>query len=159
MASSSSSLVSSLSPTFTTSSSFNVNNIIHLVSIKLDHTNFLLWKSQFLAILCTHDLMGYIDGTLKCPPEFIVVDQVSTANPEYHSSIKQDQQLASWIMATLSESLLSPVIDPNYTSAHSLWSKLESHCVSASKLHIIQLCGQLQSIKKGSTPMTDQEVG
>lgn len=64
-----------------------------------------------------------------CPPEIVIVDKVSTPNSAHMFWIKQDQHTASWIMATLSESILGQVIEPNYISAHFLWSKLEHLCV------------------------------
>lgn len=105
--------------------SYNVNNIVHFVSVKLDSQNYLLWKSQFLAILRTHEFVGYIDGSLLCPPEFTLLDNVPHPNPDHQKWIKQDQHLASWTMATLSEPVLAQVVGPHYMSAHSLWSKIE----------------------------------
>lgn len=128
----------------------NVNNIVNLVSVKLDTKNYLLQKFQFLAILHTHDLAGHINGSLKCPPQLLKHDGVSTLNPEYTFWIKQDQHLASWIMASLSDPLLAQVVDPDYTSCYSVWYKLELHLASAYKLQIIHLRFQLQTIM-GST--------
>lgn len=148
-------MASSLSLVSPTSPSSTSNNIVSLVSVKLDQTNHLLRKSQLLAIFCTHDLLGYIDGTKPCPPATIVNDKVSSPNPDYLSWVKQDQHIASWLMATLSEPILSQVVSPDYISAQSLWSKLQNLCVISSKLHIIQIRGQLQALKKNSTPMSD----
>lgn len=83
MAGSFSSLVSPLLPTTTNPTSYNVDRLGRFVSVKLYHTNYLLWKFQFLAILYSHDLVGYIDGTLPCPFQFLVADKVPTLNQEY----------------------------------------------------------------------------
>lgn len=85
-----------------------------------------------MAILRTHDLVGYIDGSLKCPPQFLLHDGLSVLNPKYSLWVKQGQHLASWIMATLTEPLLAQVVDPVYTSSYAIWSKLERNLASAS---------------------------
>lgn len=41
--------------------------ITHLLNVKLDRTNYLLWRSQFILILHVHDLLGFVDGTNLCP--------------------------------------------------------------------------------------------
>jgi hypothetical protein len=43
----------------------SLQNISHLVSIKLDHLNYLLWHSQLLPILRGQDLLKYVNG--ECP--------------------------------------------------------------------------------------------
>lgn len=108
-----------------------------------------------MAILQTRELVGYIDGSLKCPPHFIQHYGVSLINPEYTSWVKQDQHLASWIMATLSEPLLAQVVDPVYTSSQAIWSKLKRNLVSASRLQVILLQGKFQTIKKGSSTIEE----
>lgn len=69
-------LFSSLSSTshMATSSNTSIPNVSHLVSIKLDRYNYLLWKSQFLPILRSNDLIGFVDGTKSCPPKLVVAD-------------------------------------------------------------------------------------
>lgn len=52
------------------SNTFVLTNISQLVPIKLDR-NYLLWRSLFLPILRGHDLMGFIDGSSVCPPQYV----------------------------------------------------------------------------------------
>ncbi|KAM1015438.1 hypothetical protein ACFX13_045975 [Malus domestica] len=54
-----------------------------MVNIKLDRTNYPLWLAQILHILKSRDLMGYVDGTLVCPPKHMT--GVGTVNPTYTS--------------------------------------------------------------------------
>lgn len=68
------------SPSLPPSPFTNSNRIVHLISLKLDHTNHFLWKSHFLAIFRTHDLLGYIYGTNVCP-EILLNDKESIPNP------------------------------------------------------------------------------
>ncbi|XP_074361892.1 uncharacterized protein LOC141702102 [Apium graveolens] len=44
--------------------SFSPSSITTLISIKLTASNYLLWHSQFVPLLRSQKLMGYIDGTI-----------------------------------------------------------------------------------------------
>ena len=44
------------------------NTLIHMVTIKLSSSNYLLWKSQLLPLLESQELIGHVDGTLEPPP-------------------------------------------------------------------------------------------
>lgn len=59
-------------------------SITHLVSIKLDSTKYLILKSQFLPVLISYDLFGYVDGTIPCPPQWICdADGRALINPAW----------------------------------------------------------------------------
>lgn len=58
-------------------------------------------------------------------------------------------------MAAKTEPTLATVVDPIYTSSYHIWAKLERFLVPTFKLQIIQLHGQLHTIRKGSTSITD----
>jgi hypothetical protein len=46
--------------------------INHLISVKLDGSNYLGWVSQFLPILRSNDLLGIVNGSESCPSKFLV---------------------------------------------------------------------------------------
>ena len=50
------------------------NTLIHMITIKLSSTNYLLWKSQLLPLLESQNLLGYVDGTIIPPPQFNLAD-------------------------------------------------------------------------------------
>ncbi|KAF3784866.1 hypothetical protein EJ110_NYTH29326 [Nymphaea thermarum] len=56
-------LISSIIPAAT--------SLQHFLSIKLSSDNYLLWESQFIHMLKSYNMMGYIDGSFKCPDEFL----------------------------------------------------------------------------------------
>jgi hypothetical protein len=59
--------------------------------IKLTETTYLLWTSQLVPILKTHDLMGIVDGSTPCPPEFLTdADGKHIPNPAYSVWVKTD---------------------------------------------------------------------
>jgi hypothetical protein len=99
-----------------TTSFFSFPNITHLLLVKLDGNNYLMWLSQFLPVLRRNKLLGIVDGSLWCPPKFPLDFQVmdsSTINLEYVLWIKKDQYLLSWINATLIEKVLATVYGLN----------------------------------------------
>ncbi|KAJ8624626.1 hypothetical protein MRB53_033156 [Persea americana] len=69
------------------------------------------------------------------------------------SWIQQDQNVLCWINATLSAAVLAHVV--GLKTARDVWLALEKRFASLSRSHIIQLKTQLQSIKKGSQPITE----
>jgi hypothetical protein len=72
MSSSSSSSSSSIlaAPSTITSSHF-LSPIQHLITIKLNRDNYLLWKAQIIPYLKGQHLFGFIDGTQPTPPKFL----------------------------------------------------------------------------------------
>ncbi|KAB2617188.1 hypothetical protein D8674_013057 [Pyrus ussuriensis x Pyrus communis] len=76
------------------------SSLTTVVNIKLDRTNYPLWLAQILPVLKSQDLLGYVDGTVVCPPK-----QLSgsiTTNPEYTTWVQYDQMILSWINGDLS---------------------------------------------------------
>jgi hypothetical protein len=43
----------------------------HMVSVKLNQENYLLWTVQVLTYLCSQGLAGHIDGSLLAPQQTI----------------------------------------------------------------------------------------
>lgn len=101
MASASSSTTSSSS---LFSSSTLIPNITHLVLIKLDRTNYVLWLAQFVHVLRSNTLIGFVDGTKPCPSQFpLDKDNKVTIGLvlKYLEGQQLDQTLLSWINAAL----------------------------------------------------------
>lgn len=142
MASSSSFSSSSSS---TSSNTVVISNISHLVPIKLDRGNYNVWRSLFLPILRSHEVLGFVDGSEKCPPHCLLDSdgKLSTSvNPKYTEWIIKDQNLLSWINATLSEAGLPYIV--GLQSSRAVWEDLEKRYASLTRSHVIQLKQQLQ---------------
>ncbi|KAF9612609.1 hypothetical protein IFM89_002205 [Coptis chinensis] len=74
-------------------------HIHHLISVKLDRENFLLWRTQFMPLLIGYDLEGYVDGSVSPPPRTLL--NSNNVNPEFTKWRKQDQVLLGWILSSL----------------------------------------------------------
>lgn len=134
----------SLVPIQTSSPSSSLN-FHHFLTIKLDRTNYLLWKSQFIPLLRGHDLLGYVDGSKACPAKSDL--------DAYSAWQKQDQLLLSWILTTLSESILVQVL--GLATSNEVWTALKRQFSSHNRARLMQLRLQLQTLKKNNLPMDD----
>lgn len=112
MASSSSSTNSSTNSSLS-SPLFLLSNICNLVPLRLDSTNYVLWKYQVSSILKAHSLFGHIDESLPCPHKFVRTStntDTTEVSIDYLQWISRDQALITLINATLSPSALAHVV-------------------------------------------------
>ena len=70
----------------------------HVLPIKLDRNNYVLWKTQMENVVFVNGFRDYIDGTKKCPPKEI---RSGEANPEFIKWRRLDRLILSWIYSTL----------------------------------------------------------
>ncbi|GAV81455.1 UBN2_3 domain-containing protein, partial [Cephalotus follicularis] len=119
-----------------------ISNISNLIPIKLNHTNYLLWKSLFEPILRGHKLMHYIDGSLPPP---------APTDSTFAAWYEKDQMLVSWINATLSETALPYIMGVN--SSKQAWDILNRRYASTTPSHVLSLRRKLSRVKKGSQSM------
>ena len=148
----SSSPSSTCSPTLTSTQTpmILLSNISNLVSVKLDHSNYVLWKYQITSILKAYSVLSFVDGTQQCPPEYLQNSNGSLQeNSLYQQWISRDQGLLTLINSTLSPTALSLVV--GQTTAHGVWSILEKRYTSSSRSNILNLKMELHNIKKEST--------
>ncbi|KAH9646728.1 retrovirus-related pol polyprotein from transposon RE1 [Citrus sinensis] len=150
------------------SSNPNINQTVSSFTftnpIKLDRSNYTIWKSQILSTIRANGLESLLDGTRKCPNQFhnqeeasLSSDRVTVAepqeNPEFNNWKRQDQLLLSWLMSSISVEILSLVVNSN--SSNELWTNIEEQFGSetgAKKVHLKML---LNNLKKGSMTITE----
>ena len=127
------------------------------VPIKLTRDNFLLWKTQIFPLLNFHDLAHILTQDPQISTQ--INDQGGiTVSPEYQAWWRQDQQVLSLIVSSLSESVLSCVIGKN--TAKEAWSALSTHCSSTNPSCIMHLHNRLHNNSKGTRCVTEfvQEI-
>ncbi|KAF3773773.1 hypothetical protein EJ110_NYTH54655 [Nymphaea thermarum] len=128
------------------------NAIASLVSVKLDENNYLLWKSQLRSAMYSQDLLRYVDGSSTSPPERLNANSAEI-NPEYIKWKRSDQLTLSWILSTVSESILTQII--SYDTAREAWVALANAHASHSNIRILQLKRDLQNAKKNDKSMLE----
>uniref|UniRef100_A0A2N9IIX6 Integrase catalytic domain-containing protein n=1 Tax=Fagus sylvatica TaxID=28930 RepID=A0A2N9IIX6_FAGSY len=136
----------------TTPISLSLGTIINYISIKLDESNYLLWRSQFVPILVANDLYGYVDGSVT-PPQTTIksTEGKEIPNPNFFSWCKVDQFVLSCINATLTQGILAQTL--RHSTAHEVWESLHSMFLEQSQARFDLLKGDIQSIQKGDTAL------
>lgn len=138
------------SPCITEALNLQMTPIHHLINIKLDTHNYLLWQAQFEPVLIAYGYDKFVDGTSICPSK-LATD--GTANPEYMLWVRKDKILLGWLLSSLSESVLAQVVGLKTSKA--VWDALGRIMASKSKSRLMYLRRELQTIRKGSLTMAD----
>ncbi|KAE8714910.1 Glucose-6-phosphate/phosphate translocator 2 [Hibiscus syriacus] len=89
-----------------------------------------------------------LNGTMPIPPEFVVnTECASVVNEAYEDFLAQDNALASWLLSTISASLLPQFVGAE--SASAVWSTIIQFFANKSTTTVMNLHYKLQSIRKG----------
>ncbi|MQM05339.1 hypothetical protein Taro_038146, partial [Colocasia esculenta] len=125
-----------------------------LLTIKLTHENYVRWRRQFSAALRATGYLGIIDGSDVCPPATIPgSDNNPCSNPAHISWQKRDALVLSWMLASMTDSVAALV--PECETAHATWTALARALASHSGARVLQLRTQLQSLRRGSSTITE----
>lgn len=83
------------------------------VTEKLNRNNYSLWLAQIVPWLKIKNLMGFVDGTSRCPPEFLSVDAWKALEKRFASSSQHriQQFLATLYQTTRGESSVSEFLE------------------------------------------------
>ena len=140
-----------------------LQNTLVPLTLKLDRNNFAIWRSLILPAVRALDIEGFLDGSRVCPPRFVPNSNGEgsststqphiTVNPDYVAWIRMDQAVMVWLLGSISEGMLGHVV--RCASSQQIWSTLTSLFSSNSKARLLQLCFQLQMLKKGSMTIHD----
>ncbi|KAK6148911.1 hypothetical protein DH2020_016436 [Rehmannia glutinosa] len=125
-----------------------------LISVKLDESNFLIWKQQALTTIKGYGLESFITEGTKMPENFTTTEKgEKEVNPNFLQWQRQDQILASWILSSLSESIL--ILTVGLSTSREIWSTLENNFAAQSQAKIMQYKIMLQSLKKNGLSMRE----
>ncbi|KAH6801210.1 hypothetical protein C2S52_001674 [Perilla frutescens var. hirtella] len=90
------------------------------ISLKLDAGNFLLWKQQIWVTIAGYELEHFLTGEVTPPEKYIPdsSDSETILNPQFLAWNKQDQLIISWLISSMSESILVGIVGlgPEYNS-------------------------------------------
>lgn len=115
----------------------NLSNISAVVPIKLDRTNYLVWKTLIVPVLEHQGLLQIVNGEKPCPSQFVQTESVAlpTLNQEYLGWIQRDKHAMIIINGTISESILPYIV--GLKSSKDLWMTLQKRFSSISASHVI----------------------
>ncbi|KAL9442907.1 hypothetical protein AB3S75_016300 [Citrus x aurantiifolia] len=121
--------------------------------LKLTTINYPSWKAQVDAMLFGYDLIGYIDGSLPCPPPTTDHNGFKSPNPAYTVWMRQDKLLFLAIIGALSDSII-PRVSSAKTSSEVL-AKLAGLYANKSITRIMGLQETLIKLSRGSSSVAD----
>ncbi|KAK1632268.1 hypothetical protein QYE76_006583 [Lolium multiflorum] len=124
----------------------------HLLTVKLNADNYLLWRAQVLPLLRSHYLEGFVDGSLPCPPAVLQVTTADGApmvipNPAHRLWVAQDQAILGAIQSSLTPSVAGMVVFA--TSSRDAWGTLDSSFSSQSMARSMAI--------RTNSPLRDEE--
>jgi len=123
------------------------------VIVKLDDTNYLTWHFQMQILLESHGILGFVDGSRKCPSRFDAdSDLKGDEIDDYQVWKMHDRALMQLLIAILSFTTISYVI--GCVVAHDMWIQLKDRFSTITKERNFQMKSELQNIKKGSEPVS-----
>ena len=133
---------------------FPFSSSLNPLVLRLNRSNYQYWRSQILSSVRAHGLDDFLLGLRTAPQQYLTQGgvnggpQVQVANPDFANWIRYDQFLVSWLVSSISESMLGHV-NRCRTSAE-IWLTLERMFATQSKARILQLRLKLQTLKKES---------
>ncbi|KAI3949710.1 hypothetical protein MKX01_040927 [Papaver californicum] len=137
------------------STGLSIRDLVMLISVKLNETNFLIWKKQLLPILKSYVLFSYVDYVVEPPPAKITnpTTNIPEPNPFFLEWKKQDLWLIGVLQATLSESLIADTIV--FSLARDLYEYIESTFSAQVTARNHHLHIQLQTVQKLNSSITE----
>ena len=135
----------------TSSSTMNVmnqpllllSNMSNMMIVKLDNSNYIVWKHQISMILETYSLFELLEEPQLIPKKFLKDlsgAYTTIVNPDYTLWRSKEKALLTFISSTLSPSILALAV--GYTSALEVWKVLENRFSSISRSHVLNLKGE-----------------
>ena len=156
MAASSSTMASSSSTSSMSSSLVNqplllLSNMSNMMRVKLDNTNYIVWKHQISMVLETYSLYEFLEEPQLVPKKFLKDlsgSYTAIVNPDFLIWKSKEKALLTFLSSTLSPSVLALTV--GCATAIEVWKVLENRFSSVSRSHIMNLKSELHNLKKGS---------
>ena len=128
-----------------------LSNMSNMMTVKLDNSNYIIWKHQIYMVMETYSMIELLDETPLVPEKFLkdLSGSVTTVlNPDFLVWKSKEKALLTFISSTLTPSVLA--ITVGCSSALEVWKVLENRFSSFSRSHVMNLKGELHNVKKGS---------
>ncbi|GMI81878.1 hypothetical protein HRI_001857100 [Hibiscus trionum] len=123
------------------------------ISIRLDDTNYLLWKQQIIFAIESLALTDHIDSDFSVPDQHILANGVRSVNPEFTRFKQEDSALCSWLLSSMGPSILPALV--NYKNALQIWEKVRQIFSVTSTTRVMHLHCSLKNIRKRDQSMRD----
>ena len=108
-----------------------LSNMSSMMTMKLDFTNYIVWKNQIVVILEAYIMIGFIDDSCVTPDPFLKdSSRIFTREPnlEYLNWKSREQALFTFMNSTISLSVLAIIVGQKF--AKGVWKVLENRFAS-----------------------------
>jgi hypothetical protein len=124
------------------------------ITIKLDENNFLSWKQQVEGIIRTHKLHRHLVNPIIPPRYLSLADNAAdNENPAYTEWEQKDSLLFTWLLTTLSDSVLPRVV--RCVQAHEVWTAIDVFYRTQITAKSRELRSELKCIMKGEKSISE----
>ncbi|KAM0058671.1 putative RNA-directed DNA polymerase [Helianthus debilis subsp. tardiflorus] len=130
-----------------------MNTLLHMLTIKLNSSNYLLWKNQVEPLLHHQDWYRFVNGSYTAPSKTTTVDAKEAPNPEYVSWLESDQRIRLLLQSSLTEEAMAEVL--GLSSSREVWLALESAYSHDSMERSQNIKDALRQLKKGVLSVSD----
>ena len=125
-----------------------------MMIVKLDFTNYIIWKHQIIVILEAYAMIGFLEDSCVALDAFLKDSSgnfTGEPNPKYINWRSREQALFTFTNSTLSPLVLALTVGQR--SVKGVWNVLEKRFAYVCHSHILSLRNELLSIKKGPESM------
>lgn len=124
------------------------------LSIKLDDKNFLLWNQQVKGVILTYNLHRLlVNPTILAKYNSVDEEKQNKVSAEYSKWIVQDQALYTWLLSTLSDTILPRVLSCRH--AYQIRDKIHKYFYAHLKAKARHLRTELKTLKKGTKSISE----
>ncbi|XP_019159724.1 PREDICTED: uncharacterized protein LOC109156343 [Ipomoea nil] len=132
----------------------------HHVSMKLNSRNFLFWRTQLVPFLRGQDLLGFVNGSMPCPPSTIpaassndsgsgaTTTTATIPNPAHKAWVLQDQSILSMLISSMSDEVLHLAVGRE--TAAEVWMSITTSLGSSTEARCLSLLDQFQMLRQGN---------
>jgi hypothetical protein len=103
----------------------------HTLPVKLDRSNYVLWRSHIDNVIFANGFEDFIDSTSIYPEKEL---SLGVINPSFVTWRRQDRTILNWIYSSLIPAIMTQII--GYNTSHSAWNALEKTFSSSLKARI-----------------------
>ncbi|KAF3963599.1 hypothetical protein CMV_012024 [Castanea mollissima] len=122
-----------------------------MMTVKLDYSNYVVWKHQIEVILETYSMIDVISDTVMAPDQFLRDSSSSfttEVNPDFLIWRNREQALFTFLNSTLFPFVLALIVGQE--SSRGVWKVLEKCFASISRSSVMSLRNELSAVKKGT---------
>lgn len=115
-----------------------------ITSVQLKGENYNEWATEMINALQAKRKMGFVDGSLKKPPE---------GHADLESWLSVNSMIVGWLRTSIEPHMRSTVTF--ITDAHKLWENLKERLSVGNKVRIHQLMAKLASCRQDGQAVID----